>query len=153
MTMRIIPAQCNHASLISELALRSKAHWGYTAEFMAAVCAELTYSEASIRQHVTRLAWQENRLLGFYQLIEINATDIELEALFIEPELIGCGVGAKLFAHAVATAQAHKYHTISIQSDPYAAGFYSKQGCIKIGEKPSLSLPGRMLPLMIYELN
>ena len=42
----IRPARSGEAKALSDLALRSKAHWGYDAAFMAACRAELTVTPA-----------------------------------------------------------------------------------------------------------
>ncbi|MGJ8662117.1 MAG: GNAT family N-acetyltransferase [Marinicella sp.] len=152
MTVHITAAQKKDAQYISELAIRAKAYWGYSATFMQAVKEELTYSEASITENPTYMAVKNQQVLGFYQLIEIDLTHVELEALFIDPQFIGTQVGTGLFAHAVTYAGAQNYQKMSVQSDPYAEGFYLKQGCVKMGETPSLSISGRMLPMLAYQL-
>jgi hypothetical protein len=44
----IRPASPDEAALISSLAIRSKGHWGYSAEFLDACRDELTYTAAQI---------------------------------------------------------------------------------------------------------
>ena len=39
---------------------------------------------------------------------------------------------------------------LTILADPNAAGFYERNGAVRIGEAPSDAVPGRLLPL--YEL-
>lgn len=50
----IRPARAGEARLLSELALRSKAHWGYSKEFLEAVRAELSYSEKQLQSKRAR---------------------------------------------------------------------------------------------------
>ncbi len=150
--MKIVPVQPVDANKISKLAIRSKAHWGYSAQFMEDVKEELTYHNDDISSNPTFMAQEQTQLVGFYQLVKIDEECIELEALFVDPTTIRKGVGKKLFEHAVKQARQLGFQSMSIQSDPYAESFYLKQGCIKVGEKPSLSIPGRFLPLMAYNL-
>ena len=41
---------------------------------------------------------------------------------------------------------------MSIQSDPYAEGFYLAMGAVRVGELESTVTPGRMLPLLRFDL-
>ena len=150
--LNIIRAQRKHATVISELALRSKAHWGYSLQFIRAVKSELTYSENDVTEYLTYIAKKPGQVAGFYQLVELNSATVEMEALFVDPLFIGKGIGRQLFDHAVNQARELGYQSMSIQSDPNAENFYLRLGCIKEGEKPSLSIPGRMLPMMRFNL-
>lgn len=83
----------------------------------------------------------------------MDENTVELDALFVEPAYIGKGVGGQLFTHAVAQARRSKYSALSLLSDPFAEAFYFNMGCIKTGEQPSLGVPGRLLPSMIFEIS
>ncbi|WP_223788356.1 GNAT family N-acetyltransferase [Marinicella meishanensis] len=148
----IRPAQPAQAPVLSDLAQRSKAHWGYPADFMQAVVAELTYSPESIRRHPTQVLMDGEQVLGFYQLQATSAEAVELEALFVDPQHLRQGLGGKLFRHAVLWAQSQGFQEMTIQSDPHAAAFYAIQGCTQVGEMASLSIPGRQLPLFRLSL-
>ncbi|MCX7553341.1 GNAT family N-acetyltransferase [Marinicella sp. S1101] len=150
MSLVIQSADPSQSRLLSRLAQRSKAHWGYSAEFIQACKHELTYTAQSINKEITFVAWCDGEILGFYQLVGMNPLKGELEALFIEPQQIGSGVGKRLFTHAMNQAGQAGFKQVLIQSDPYAEMFYLKMGCVKVGEKPSLSIPGRVLPLLIF---
>ncbi len=148
----IIKATSQDAQILSELAMRSKAHWGYDESFMSQAHDELTYDASDLEEHTTFIEIDNGLTMGFYQLIHINDSTVELDALFIEPKLIGQGLGQQLFNHAVSQARESGYKTMSLQSDPNAEGFYLKLGCVIVGEKPSLSIPGRLLPVMVFTL-
>ncbi|MCB1581985.1 MAG: GNAT family N-acetyltransferase [Xanthomonadales bacterium] len=139
------------ASEISQLASVSKASWGYDDSFMATVKDELSYTAQDIAKHPTYLVKFNNEILGFYQLRSVDEITVELEALFVKPNAMGKCLGQSLFMHA--SAQAKKsFKTMLIESDPFAETFYLKQGCIRVGEKPSLNIPGRSLPLLHFLL-
>ncbi len=146
--MKISPAKANHAQVLTALAQRSKAHWGYSNEFMQACAGELTHSEQGILNNPTYVAIEHKKPVGFYMLCQLSRHEVELESLFIEPLHIGSGLGRILFEHAVKTAVDLGYRQMQIQSDPYAAPFYLKMGCVQTGIKKSLSIPGRSLPLL-----
>ncbi len=148
----ITKAKPQDAPIISDIAMRSKAYWGYDEVFMTQVKAELTYCAEDIQQHLTFIATKESVIIGFYQLIHVDEKTVELDALFIELDYIGQGMGNQLFDHAADSARQQGYQTMSLQSEPYAEDFYIKKGCVKTGEQPSLSIPGRVLPAMIFNL-
>lgn len=143
---RALPTE---AQALTELALRSKAVWGYDEAFMAACRDELAVSARDIEAAGERLtvARLGNQLAGYSWVMPVSREVWELEALFVEPGLMGRGIGQELFRQALRLAGAGGALTLSVQSDPSAAPFYEKAGCIKVGEKESGSLPGRMLPL------
>ncbi len=148
----IVKATRQDAQNLSELAMRSKAHWGYDESFMTQAQDELTYDAFDLDEHITYMAVDHGLTTGFYQLIHINDATVELDALFIAPQFIGQGLGERLFNHAVSQARESGYKAMSILSDPFAEGFYLKLGCVKVGEKPSLSIPGRFLPALVFAL-
>ncbi|WP_233096044.1 GNAT family N-acetyltransferase [Alicyclobacillus sp. SO9] len=80
--------------------------------------------------------------------MEHTPQDTELLWLFVDPSLIGGGYGKKLWIHAVQTAWADGYKSIRIKSDPFAEGFYLKQGAQRVGEIPSTVQPDFMFPLL-----
>lgn len=144
----IRPAEPHEHQQLSELALRSKAYWGYSPAFMTACRVELSVSTADI-VHPDRSCWLAEiggELVGYYALERLSSTEYELEALFVEPDFIGRGVGRQLIDHAKAIAQARGAKSILIQGDPHAARFYEAVGAIRIGERESGSIPGRFLP-------
>lgn len=145
---RVRPARVDEAQLLSALALRSKAHWGYSPEFLDACRAELTISPENMRSAAMRYFVLERagRVIGFYALSLLTPTEIELDALFVEPAEIGNGFGRVLIEHAQRTAAALGARRLVIQSDPYAARFYQAAGGVQTGESESASVPGRFLP-------
>ncbi len=98
------------------------------------------------------IAIKDETIIGFYQLIHVDEKAVELDALFVEPACMGEGVGGQLFAHAVTQGRQLGYTVLTLQADPFAEAFYLRQGCVKASEKPSLSIPGRVLPAMIFDL-
>jgi GNAT superfamily N-acetyltransferase len=141
--MRLRPALPSEADALTELALRSKAHWGYDEAFMEACRAELTITPARIEAEAMVVAEVDGRLAGF-----VAVAGGSLEDLFTEPTLIGTGVGSALLAEAVAIARAGGFAELSIEADPHAADWYRSKGAVDAGTLPSGSIPGRRLPLL-----
>lgn len=149
--MEIRPATADEAEALSALAFRAKAHWGYPDDFMAACRAELTYAPEEVRSGGFHVAEEDGRICGFYALAKVSPTAMELDALFVEPQQVGRGCGRALLEHAVNACRLAGAERLVIQADPNATGFYERHGAVRIGERPSDSVPGRQLPL--YEID
>lgn len=150
--MEIRVARPEEAEAISALALRSKGHWGYSAEFLDACREELTYSAHDCASGNIVVAEQDGRVVGFYAL-DGRPPHGELAALFVDPAAIGQGVGAHLLRHALRSAVSRGFESLTLDSDPGAEPFYSHHGAVRIGEVPSGSIPGRMLPQLRFDLH
>ncbi|NIR44859.1 MAG: GNAT family N-acetyltransferase [Gemmatimonadetes bacterium] len=145
-------ARAAEAAELSELALRSKAHWGYDAEFLEACRPELTLTPELIEQQDVYVLENGGRIVGFYSLVPWKS-EIELCHFFVDPPAIGRGVGRQLWDDAVERARARGHRRFLIQSDPNAEGFYRKLGAERIGLVPSQARPGRDLPLLVYAID
>ncbi len=97
------------------------------------------------------VAETHDEVLGFGD-VRIEAGIAGLYACFVEPSAIGSGVGRALWGKAEALAQAAGAMEIGLDSDPFAEGFYLAMGAMRIGEAPSGSIPGRVLPRMMKRL-
>lgn len=151
-TPQIRAARPEEADLLSELALRSKSHWGYPAEFLEACRAELTLSPDFIAASpVFVLEERERGIVGFYGLRE-GEGEVELLYLFVEPSAVNRGYGKLLWKHAVGVAAKLGFQKISIESDPYAEAFYLAMGARRVGATQSSLQVDRTLPLLEYSL-
>ncbi len=145
-------ARMEESAAISALARRSKAYWGYDDAFMDACAGELTYSAEDIRTQPVIIAELHGKLAGFFSLFRETPARIELDALFVDPPYIGRGIGRRLFCDAQSRARESGAGILFVQSDPNALPFYQAMGGHVAGEKPSLSIPDRMLPILEYQL-
>jgi GNAT superfamily N-acetyltransferase len=139
------------AAVLTSLALTSKAVWGYDAGFMAACRAELTITAPSILLRPTHVLERHGETLGFYQL-RIDGAVAEVAQFFIAPATLRQRLGRRLWAHLEATARAAGATCLEVDSDPNAAAFYLAMGMRRVGEAPSGSIPGRMLPRLMKEM-
>lgn len=82
------PALADEAEFLSDLALRSKAHWGYSAAFLDACRAESSYAPRQIEDDSFDfvIAMAGDAVAGFYALRQLTGGEFELEALFVEPD-------------------------------------------------------------------
>jgi N-acetylglutamate synthase-like GNAT family acetyltransferase len=139
-------AHPSEADALTDLAIRSKAHWGYGEEFMAAAGAELIFHEADLERMFFIVVEREGAPVGFAAL-DLDASEPLLDALFVEPEWIGSGLGGALLAAACTVARKRGVEALEIVSDPNAEPFYRRHGAERIGERRSGST-GRTLPLL-----
>jgi GNAT superfamily N-acetyltransferase len=148
MIRRALPEE---AGMLSELAVSSKAHWGYDAEFLARCRDDLAISPESAAKSPVFVYEDAEGIAGFYMILPGGEVG-ELDSIFVDPRAIGMGVGNKLWEHAVATAAEMSCVALEFQSDPHAEGFYLAMGATRNGESRSTATPGRMLPLMRYRM-
>ena len=135
------------AAALTSLAFRSKASNGYDAAFMEACRAELTYSAATMAAGETWFAELDGKLSGF---IDVRLVDgvAEVFAMFVEPDIKRSGIGRALWHQLEIAARSLGANTVMLDADPAAVPFYEAMGCAVIGERPSGSIRGRMLPRM-----
>lgn len=138
-------ARASEVGALSELAMRSKAYWGYDEAFLEACRDELTFTANDLARLV--VAELDGALAGMYT-VEGRPPDGVLGNLWVDPAAIGSGIGRRLWQHAVDSARVRGFTGLLIDADPNAEGFYLKMGAERIGETPSGSIPGRILPLL-----
>ena len=144
--MEIRPVRPGEAGELTELAVRSKGHWGHDAEFLERARPELTVSPGDIERLLVRVAERDGRTVGF-SAVDLDSSPPELLALFVEPAAIGSGVGRALLRLACEEAAAAGVWWLVIESDPDAEAFYVALGAERTGSRRSVST-GRQLPLL-----
>ena len=117
---------------------------------MIACRSELTLHPDELRTTHLQVA-ERDAIVGLAQLKVIDR-DADLMKLFVEPALLGSGVGRLLFGWAAARARDLGAVRITIEADPGAARFYERMGARHAGFAPSQSIPGRLLPRLQLEL-
>jgi N-acetylglutamate synthase-like GNAT family acetyltransferase len=151
LALKIRHARPDECSALTELTMRSKAHWGYDGAFMADVREDLEIvAERFLPDFHVYVLENDIEIIGFYSLDPVDAETIELTHLFVEPKHIGSGFGKQLWQDSLVVAQSLGFRRLTLSSDPYAEPFYASQGAVRIGEKESTVRAGRMLPLMEY---
>lgn len=147
--MRIRDGRPEDAALLTAIALRSKAHWGYDAAFLEACRAELTVDPDAVSPRRILVALEGDRVVGFVA-VDGEPPVGEIGLLFVEPNRIGRGAGRALFEAAIERARAGGFAALTIDSDPGAEGFYLHMGAVRVGVAPSASIAGRLLPRLRY---
>lgn len=145
----IRPARPDEAGQLTAMAIRSKAYWGYDSTFMQACVPALTISPERIATEQFFVLEEDGWILAFAGLRTMGA-DAELADLFVEA--IGRGFGKQLWQHVIHAARSKGATRVRIEADPFAEGFYIAMGAERIDETPSDAIPGRTLPLLMFEV-
>ena len=152
--MRIRSARQKEAGALTSLCLRSKAHWGYDADFLRDAAPALAISQAMIRDNSVLVAEDgDGAVLGVAAIEPVGTPgSYDLSRLFVEPSAIRTGIGRALFVAALAVMKRKGGKCLSILSDPFAVAFYERLGAIRVGDAPSDAISGRLLPLLEYRI-
>ncbi len=135
---------------LTELCMRSKAHWGYDADFMAACRDALTVRATDLCDALAVIGPPQAPCA--MAQVSTRGDCAMLERLFVAPEAMGAGHGRSLYRWAIATAREHGAQKLHIEADPAARGFYERMGATLCGTAPSGSIPDRHLPLLVHDI-
>jgi GNAT superfamily N-acetyltransferase len=144
-TLAIRPARAGEEAALTELAVRSKGHWGHDAAFLERARPELTVRPEHLERWIVRVAEREGAVVVGFSAVDPDAG--ELEMLFVDPARIGTGAGGALLRDALAQARAAGLRELLIEADPDAEPFYRAAGAERCGTRTSSST-GRTLPLL-----
>ena len=151
MVLTIRPPTIDELSSLSDLCFRSKAVWGYDEEFMNACRGELSFKPRDLEWTPIAVAECDGKPIGVAQ-IKIVDDEADLLKLFVEPGALRSGTGKALLAWATDVAKQLGATRLTIEADPDAAAFYRRMGAYDVGQAPSGSVPGRMLPRLAMNL-
>jgi predicted N-acetyltransferase YhbS len=151
--LRIRPARADEASALTELCMRSKAHWGYDDDFLRASRPALTITPEMIADRRVLVAENSDGVVGVTTTAPIDASGAyDLGHMFVAPDAIRAGAGRALFDAIIALVRDKGGKRLVIVADPNAEEFYRRLGAKRIGDAPSDSIPGRFLPLLEYKI-
>ena len=142
--MVIRSAQPGEEAALTELAVRSKGHWGHDSAFLERARRELTVRPEHLERWIVRVAERDGAVVG---VAAVDPRAAELELLFVEPAAIGTGAGRALLRDALDRAREAGLGELTIESDPDAEPFYRAHGAKPVGTRIS-SATGRELPLL-----
>jgi GNAT superfamily N-acetyltransferase len=137
---------------LREIAIASKAHWGYDLDFVRRWAARGDFSAAGLSAGAKEVyvADMDGAAVAWAALVP-RVVLMWLDDLWVDPPWIGRGVGSLLFRHAVERARRLGGSRLEWQAEPNSIGFYEKLGgCyLRDGELTSW---GRVLPVMGLDL-
>ncbi|WP_347173657.1 GNAT family N-acetyltransferase [Polaribacter uvawellassae] len=146
----IVNAVPSDAKTLTQIALESKAYWGYSSEQIESWKSDLTILPETFKDWRGCKFMMDTEIAGFYILNRVNSRTCFLEFLFVKPKFIGKNIGGQLVEHAITNCRTNSCEVLNVLSDPNAASFYEKYGFKTISLKES-SVPGRFLPEMEIE--
>ena len=145
--MEIRKARTSEAEALDRVAMAAKAHWGYSAQDLAAWAQDLHTPPQTIATWPTFVAESEGTVVGVTQLCP-TSNPWELVSLWVHPAQMGKGIGRQLLREAIATAVSAGQRSIYIDADPNALGFYLACGAQQVATvpAPTSSEPDRVRP-------
>lgn len=151
-SLQIVRAEAADANGLTSIAVAAKRSWGYPEAWLEQWRPLLTITSGFVSAHPTFIARVGAESVGFYAL-DADSGEWELEHLWVQPGWMGHGVGGTLFTHAVDMVRVAGAHRLSIESDPFAEGFYLRMGAQRVGERTyDLAGTERVLPLLALQL-
>ncbi len=126
----------NESSVLTQISLDAKRHWGYPEHWIKHWEADLTISPDFIANNQVYVSEQDGEIRGFYALC-VSEGNAELEHMWVLPTYIGTGVGKDLFLDAMDRAARMNAGSVELSADPNAAGFYRRMGATQIGATDS----------------
>ena len=151
MPLTIRTPTIDELSGLSDLCFRSKAVWGYDERFMEACRGELSFEPRDLELTPIAVAELDGKPIGVAQLKVVD-DEADLLKLFVEPSALRCGIGKALLVWAADVAKKLGATRLTIEADPDAAPFYRRMGACDVGQAPSGSVPGRLLPKLAMNL-
>jgi GNAT superfamily N-acetyltransferase len=112
---------------LREIAVDSKAHWGYDRALVEQWAEGGDFEPESLRRRHVYVAEADGEPVGWASLIP-NGEVGWLEDLWIEPAWIGRGVGRMLFEHVKDRARELGAVRLEWEAEPNARGFYERMG-------------------------
>lgn len=145
-------ARPDEANILSDIAFSAKRSNGYNESFMDACRDELAITASDITKGEYWVA-ETDVIQGFVCLMEGSEQGVgEIHSFFIDPIWQRRGTGNLLWQKVMERATSSSIHSIFLDSDPVAVPFYEGLGFRVIGEVPSGSIVGRMIPRMRLEI-
>lgn len=149
--IRIRPALPSDPEALSDLAARSEAHWGDDAAFLASFRERYRITSEYLARNTVFIAEEEGSILGFYAL-STGTGGTELDYMYLEPSLLGRGLGRQLWAHMADHCRAAGVATVHLVCSPGPRPFYLHMGAVETGEGQSLVTPGRKVSRLVYRI-
>jgi GNAT superfamily N-acetyltransferase len=112
---------------LREIAVDSKAHWGYDRGLVEEWAGGGDFEPESLGKRLVYVAEADGEPVGWASLVPRGEVGW-LEDLWIEPAWIGRGVGRMLFEHVKERARSLGAARLEWEAEPNARGFYERMG-------------------------
>lgn len=148
--MKLRHAREDEASILSALAMESKAHWQYSQTQLTAWRENLSITAEMIRSFPTYVAEAKQEIPGFF-LLAPKSGQWQLEHFWVHPSRMGRGVGKRMLQEACRIAEGGGASSLLIAADPNAEPFYVACGASRVGQIPAPieGADARVLPVLV----
>ena len=135
-------ADPSEAGALEALQRRSAMVWEEYRDDLLAHPDAIEVPESQVRDHGVRVATADGRLAGFAAVIPGLDGVGELDGLFVEPDLMGHGIGRRLIDDATEIGRDGGLVRLEVTANPRALGFYQRVGFVGDREVPTRFGPG-----------
>lgn len=146
--MIYVPATPEDAEDLSNLAIRSKRHWGYSKEAMELWNQSLTITQDFLENHTVIKATLEDEIVGFFALEKIQPVT-RIAQYWIDTPYMRKGYGSAMFKYAQNFLKNNQVNSVTLVLDPNGLSFFQKRGA-KVLDK--IQSKGSNLFLYIVEV-
>lgn len=141
----------DQSDLLSELAYRSEAYWGYDEAYMNRFRLFYNVGKDFISHNTVCVLEGGSDIIGFFGLSE-KTEEWQLEYFYITASHIGKGFGCRLWNMLIQKCREMDISCFEFVTSPQAVPFYEKMGAETIGYVESLLMRGRMIPKLRYAI-
>jgi GNAT superfamily N-acetyltransferase len=145
----IRPAAPSERVALEELQLRASIHSTRYAEQLRDNPDAVAIPAEQIEAGLVRVAERAGTIAGFATLLPPADDVCELDAIFVEPDHMGVGIGRLLIEDVLAIARRWGAKRIDVVANPDAWGFYEALGFTGNKEVPTRFGPGRRMHLVV----
>lgn len=149
--MEIQRAHKDDHIILTNITYKGKAHWGYSKSQLEKWQADLTVSPGYIIENDTFKLIFDDKIVGYYAVLQVEDNVLKLDNMFVLPEYIGKGFGKFLLLDAINRAKNNKVKKMILDAEPKAEDFYKKFGFETYTLLES-SIKNRFLPQMMLSL-
>ena len=143
--MVIETASIDDCEVLSGIAWRGKAYWGYASAQLASWREDLTITQDYVMQNDVCKLVDKGAVIGFFSLEVLDQETVKIGFLFLEPKFIGQEHGKMLMRKITDVCVHASVKRIMVDADPNAKGFYEHFGFVQYAQMASL-IPNRFLP-------
>lgn len=136
---------------LTELAIRSKRHWGYSKEAMELWNINLTMTEEFLNSHTVIKATLEDDIVGFFALEEIQPTT-RIAQYWVDTPFMRKGYGSAMFKYLKDFLKQNKVEKATIVLDPNGLAFFESKGA-KVLNKIEHKVKNKFLLIVEIPIN
>jgi len=149
----IRPAKPGDLETLNQLAYESEAYWGHSEEIMRRFASLYQLTETTLEKNIVRVLTFSNGegIVAFFSIKPENKT-AHVDHFYVRRDLIGCGLGRKLWKHLVALCRQKNFNSLEGVTFPKALPFYLKMGAVQIKPVKSCLSPAQLIPKFKFDL-